>query len=328
MADKKYTYYKEGNAALSKSINQYLRQRDKIVNVMWNTKLLPILKQTQNDVITKLKAYDNLTDWQVYNMKRIQASIGETIERMEMQITRELQLAQLKMIKFDNASAIKQFRAAKIADDMALILSKEVTDSLLAMSAEFMTYFSKDMTKIIMSDISLGLVRGESVASVAKTITDKFGLTSKQISLYNSDKARWDSYLSQGKVSQKRYDRRIGYLNNQLSKGSMMSYARAERIAKTEILRAASFARQERFSEIAELNDNVVKVWIHAGASPDSRDTHLEAEAIYKANPIKADDLFYEGGETGMYPKDISFSAKNTVNCACMHLLLNKEYMT
>ncbi len=319
-----YVYYMEGQPALSRSINAYLKKRDKLTRDIWQKELYPVMKEAKNEIITKLKSYDNLTDWQMYNLRRIQASIQETIDKMEMQMIGRLKEGQLSMSELATVNASRQAVLAGLNEGMGLVTSEKLVESLLPLSEQFLSYFAKDVSKIINADISLGLVQGQSVAKVARTITEKFGLTDSQIALYKSDKARWESYLSQGKVSQERYDKKIGYLNKQLEKGSMMSYARAERISRTEMLRASSMARQSRMEEIAELDKNAVKIWLHSG-KPDGRETHMEAEAIYKANPIKTNEQFYIDGEYGMFPRDVGFSAKNTVNCACTHIIINKN---
>lgn len=324
IADTQYTTSIEGNKKLSRSINSYLRQRDKITNDIWKKELFPIMKEAKNEILTKLKSFDNLTDWQVYNMSRIMASIQQTVDKMNDAMQISLAEGQIGMAQFASNHAQKEAILAGLKNEGGLALSTQLTEGLIPLSSSFLSNFSKDMSKILNSEISLGLVRGDSVAEVSSKIVVDFGNTERQIQAFKSDKARWDSLLNQGKVTQSEYDRRIRILNKRLEKGSMMSYARAERISRTEILRASSVARKIRQNEIVELNPEAVKAWIHSG-NANGRPSHMAAEAEYKNNPIPPNQPYFVGGEQGQYPRDLSFSAKNTVNCGCMSILLNRN---
>ncbi len=51
----------------------------------------------------------------------------------------------------------------------------------------------------------------------------------------------------------------------------------------------------------------------------------MRAEAQYKAEPIPVNEPFIVGGESGQFPRDIGFSAKNAVNCGCDFVIFNRE---
>lgn len=104
---------------------------------------------------------------------------------------------------------------------------------------------------------------------------------------------------------------------------SDMSYARAERIAQTEMLRSASLTQQLRAEQVKANNPKLKKSWISMH-KPNARQTHIAVETATKETPIPVDEQFYVDGEYAMYPRDPSLSARNTVNCACTLVYTNE----
>lgn len=101
----------------------------------------------------------------------------------------------------------------------------------------------------------------------------------------------------------------------------------AERIVRTEMLRTQSVAQEKRFQQIVETQPDLLKTWKWSHL-PDGRSGHAEAELIYSADPIPFKEAFMvapiSGGhkEPMQYPRDPRGSGSNTINCACIHLLL------
>ena len=58
------------------------------------------------------------------------------------------------------------------------------------------------------------------------------------------------------------------------------------------------------------------KGWLSAFA-PDTRETHMAADAQYSKNPIPLEEAFIIGGESLQYPGDPAGSAENVCNCLC-----------
>jgi len=58
------------------------------------------------------------------------------------------------------------------------------------------------------------------------------------------------------------------------------------------------------------------KGWLSAFA-PDTRETHMAADAQYSENPIPLEEAFIIGGESLQYPGDPAGSAENVCNCLC-----------
>ena len=109
----------------------------------------------------------------------------------------------------------------------------------------------------------------------------------------------------------------------------------AERIARTEVLRTQSIVQDKRYAQIVEYQPGLMKSWKWSHL-PGGRSGHMEAEITYTANPIPFKDPFMVAPKMGMrkealqFPRDPAGSGSNTINCACIHLLLPpdkaKEY--
>lgn len=105
---------------------------------------------------------------------------------------------------------------------------------------------------------------------------------------------------------------------------SDMSYARAERIATTEMMRAMSMTQNSRAKEIAAQNNTVRKAWI-SSHKPEARVDHLAVEAQTLNNPIPVDQDFNVAGEKAQFPRDPRLSAKQTVHCGCTQVMVTVE---
>jgi len=87
---------------------------------------------------------------------------------------------------------------------------------------------------------------------------------------------------------------------------------RARATARTEILTASSQAHYESFSQSPAV---VGKKWKHSGSKKiNPRETHMAMDGVV----VGVDEYFLVDGEEGLYPRDVSFSAKNRVNCGCV----------
>lgn len=87
---------------------------------------------------------------------------------------------------------------------------------------------------------------------------------------------------------------------------------RARATARTEVLTASSQANWESFMQSPAVEG---KEWKHSGAKKSKpRVTHVMLDGVV----VDVDEYFFVDGEFGMYPRDITFSAKNRVNCGCV----------
>lgn len=113
------------------------------------------------------------------------------------------------------------------------------------------------------------------------------------------------------------------------------SFFKAERITRTEMLRAHSIANNDTYKRVNEFaKENFgyeyKKQWMWSH-KPDGRDGHEEAEKQYRDNPIPVNEPFKVRAkktsryEDLMYPRDVVGSAANTINCGCVHVLVKDE---
>lgn len=132
--------------------------------------------------------------------------------------------------------------------------------------------------------------------------------------------------LLQGQSPQQAAKQITKYVNNQFYK--------AERITRTEMLRAQSIAQDKRYEQANQALQNagmplLKKTWIWSH-KPDGRNGHKEAEQRYREGiPMNA---FFEVRPTQtstyekmQYPRDPRASAKNTVNCGCRMVAVQQE---
>ena len=92
---------------------------------------------------------------------------------------------------------------------------------------------------------------------------------------------------------------------------------RAERIARTETLRASSIGAQagaQRAQEALSTSGLVLeKVWLATVGDARTRATHLEAHEQARL----LDEPYEVGGFSAMHPHDVSLPASESVNCRC-----------
>lgn len=92
---------------------------------------------------------------------------------------------------------------------------------------------------------------------------------------------------------------------------SQFDRKRARATARTEILAASSQAHYESFWQSPSVT---AKKWKHSGTKKiTARETHMAMDGV----ELPVDELFLIDGEFGLYPRDVSFSPKNRVNCGC-----------
>ncbi|KON90542.1 hypothetical protein AF333_28965 [Aneurinibacillus migulanus] len=87
---------------------------------------------------------------------------------------------------------------------------------------------------------------------------------------------------------------------------------RAETTAITEVLAASSAASQEAFSQSPSVEG---KTWLHSGGKGI---TPRPAHVAYSNTTVPVEEPFQVGGEFGMYPRSMEFSARNRVRCHCV----------
>ena len=92
-----------------------------------------------------------------------------------------------------------------------------------------------------------------------------------------------------------------------------LGVTRSRTFARTEMAKVENFGQLEGYKQTQIVER---KGWLCAFV-PDSRDSHIAADAEYSDNPIALDDFFQVGGDSMQYPGDPGGSAANVVNCLC-----------
>lgn len=115
--------------------------------------------------------------------------------------------------------------------------------------------------------------------------------------------------------------RRIGRSLNQPGTAFGGISLRAERIARTEILRAYSIAQQGRIRQVADYVPGLKKQWV-ATLDERARREHRLAHGQIR----NWDEPFDVGGEKLMYPRDPGGSPGNTIQCRCIHVAIPPEF--
>lgn len=310
------------------SLNAYIKRRDKLSQAEWR-KLRGFLNNAKNDIVQKLKGF-GVTEWQTSNLNAVMDSINNTIERFDMQYKAGITDAQKRIMDEAANSTNIMARAGNLTPSNQVFLSDEAILAIKPLSNAMAQNFIDDMSKILSTEITLGVVNQESTVSVANNIVEKFGTDSRQKLVLENDLARLTKRFKSGEISKEAYVKKSAALNRKLKSGSMMSFGRAERIANTEMLRSASLAENQRTKEIRSINPDAVKFWVHSGKA-DAREGHIEAERTYKANPIPTEQPFLvrpnftKPFEEGQFPRDPSFSPGNSVWCGCSMVVVSKD---
>ena len=107
--------------------------------------------------------------------------------------------------------------------------------------------------------------------------------------------------------------RRIGHSLHQPATTFGAISSRAERIARTEVLRAYSIAQQSSLRQIADYVPALEKQWI-ATLDDRTRPAHRQAHGQVRS----WDEPFTVDGEELFYPRDPGGSPENTINCRCV----------
>lgn len=276
----------EGNKRFARSIVAFLKSRDKLTAFEWRENLKPLLESLSAEINTAILSHDQ-SFWTLANLKQIRNQVNGIVAKYDAQFSSMMESAQNGVASVTIESMKKQFTEAGLSHSGTFFHIDQIIAGIHPLTANFISGYFGQMSKIINNEIAIGLSNGLSVSEVAQSIEDKF-----------------DS--------------------------SQMSYARAEKIAMTELNRASSFAQHQAGIELKANNPTLKKIWINSH-KPAARQTHIDVEEETTKNPIDIEEDFEvvdeSTGETeyGQFPRDPSFSAGNSVNCGCTVIYVNGE---
>lgn len=96
--------------------------------------------------------------------------------------------------------------------------------------------------------------------------------------------------------------------------GAWFSHNRSRRISRTEMCNVENFGQVEGYKQSPYVE---LKGWLSA-FSPETRESHMDADHRYSDEPISLNEPFIVGGELLQYPGDPSRSTPgNVINCLC-----------
>lgn len=121
---------------------------------------------------------------------------------------------------------------------------------------------------------------------------------------------RLNSALIQGLIRGDSFQR----ITRTISSAISSSYSDAMRIARTEIARANSLAKDEVYTRALDRGINGVRVWKHV-PSGMPRDSHLQAN-----NQVRTDRGYFVSGRWVSGPHQFG-NPKEDINCKCIELL-------
>ena len=312
-----------GNAALARKVRSYLDQREKISLSQWRRTVLPTLRNVENDILIKIKSY-SLSEWEMSNLNNILGQVQGIITGFSPQYTSSVIAGQERLAALGISSVNQEIALVSLTAPLNPVITRDLLATLEPLTTVFTDVFSVNLARIVKSDITMGLVNGESTSQVAKKIRDNFGNTSERIKGLNLKKTSLQKQFDTGIISKKEYSLKIGKVNADLAKGSQMSFARAERIARTEMNRAASFAREIRGMDVMAANPQARRMWINLH-KPEARITHIAVESATRANPIRLDEPFNVNGNPAQFPRDPALPVGDQVNCGCSVVIINPK---
>lgn len=314
------------NAQLNRSINAYVNAAEKLTKGEWNRVIRPMMRNVQNTIEQTLKSVD-LYDWQINNLRRIQESIQVVINDFERQFAIATIGGQGQTANLAVDYTIAQAKLVALKSPAMALLGTELIETLTPLTLNMIKYWAADMAKVVGGVISNSIISRQTPGEAIIELRKKFGLTTEQLKSYEQKKVILDAKYKAGKISKTEYNKKIKPIRAKIKSGSIMSYARAEAIVRTEMMTAASMAQQRVGLAIAEINPEARKVWLWSH-KPTGRIDHQKAEDEYKKKPIKVNENFIIGGESCAYPRDPMLSSKQRVHCGCTHAIVNGDDLT
>ena len=211
--------------------------------------------------------------FRTFFLRDLQRSVDQKIAALTPRLQRELSPKIHDALEIGRRSI--QEPAAIFGVDVPLLhISQSLVDVVQGFTADLIKRISDETRARIHADLASSILRGDSILDAA---------------------------------------RRIGGSLNQRATTFGAVSARAETIARTEILRAYSIAQAASLRQIADYVPDLKKQWI-ATLDDRTRPAHRLAQGQIRGwdEPFEVDD------EELWYPRDPGGSPENTINCRCV----------
>jgi hypothetical protein len=273
----------EGNKALARSVNKYLKDREKITAYEWRTNIKPLITNLQEQITRTLKD-KTLPEWKVTNLKNIQNELNRQINNFAGKLTLNLTDSQLKLIDFTEKALDKQNAAVGLDSKMRVILTEEKIASLKPLTETIVTFLEKDIAQDVSGIVTRGLIGGKTVAEVTKEIAGRFE-SSDTMSLARAERIANTEMLRASSFTEMQRAQEISQLNPSIKKIWISSHKPDSRENHLEC-------------EAKYIND------------PIGIDEPFIIPGYFKGKK-------YYPEESCQYPRDPALSASNSVYCGC-----------
>lgn len=305
------------------NITQIYKSIDKALNKLIAANAKDYLKYHKNKpwYTIALKGYKNITKDMLELLKEYSKKYGEAIEGKKI-FKKKIKKADdeddnIEELINDIDDIIDNDYAEITEDDIKEIIEK-VTEELMEELEEFYDDEIKDniiinAAEVVANNIGLKFSFNKYNKFTRDYLRDKKIEWAKQVA--GTTEKRIKEILVKGfEEGLSSYD-----IAKLIYNDTCFSYARAEMIARTEVIGSCNYAD---FAMWHFDDDIYAKKW---SATGDDR-TRLE-HSIADGQVKKLDEPFIVGGEKLMYPLDSSLGAsgKNIVNCRCTMFHLTKE---
>ncbi|MBI4227718.1 MAG: minor capsid protein [Candidatus Omnitrophica bacterium] len=211
--------------------------------------------------------------FRAFFLRELRQSVDQRVAELERRLTQEI--APKVRAALETGRQSIQEPAAVLGVDVPLIaIPQNLVDVVQGFTADLIKRISDEARSRVSADIAAAILRGDSVLDAA---------------------------------------RRIGHSLHQPGTTFGGISAKAERIARTEVLRAYSIAQQASLRQMADYVPALKKQWIVA-LDDRVRPAHRRAHGQVR----EWDEPFDVDGEELMYPRDPGGSPGNTINCRCV----------
>jgi hypothetical protein len=103
--------------------------------------------------------------------------------------------------------------------------------------------------------------------------------------------------------------------------GTTRISAKGERILRTELMRAQSLSKHDRFMESEANNPGFLHTWLATG-DDRTRESHIDAHG----QTLPLAEPFVVGAGVGMHPHDVNLPISEVANCRCVEQVYRPEW--
>lgn len=272
---------------LSKSSrDQILRRAERVTEAEWKDKLRPIFEQTITDIVSKVQNVDP-NSFQLHNLKTILGNVQGVVDDFAEKFGVGLSAAQQR------AASLAEDHLSEVAERSGISLvathglAPDLAAAIVPVSQAAVEFFASDMSKVIGTEISIGMVQGKSTYEVAKAIQDRF--ESSMMSLGRAETIARTELAS--------------------------AYNYAQQFRAQDVASRVPTARK---AWISTHRPDARQNHIELEEQTNERPIPIDEEFVIPPDPEKGIP-----SETCMFPADPTLSPANRISCACISVIVD-----